>query len=259
MAGRNVKCYWWRGEPNFGDLLCPIILEHFCGVSVGWSDPVDAEIVSCGSVLDLLPESGYSGIVAGSGKLLEATALDLSQAAVWGVRGPMTLAGMILTDRDYRNMTFGDPGLLVSDLVNVERDLYDLGCVPHVTDVELFEREVSRARTYNYPEPILINPADDPLTVIRMIGSCRKIISSSLHGIVTADAFGIPRRTEMFSAMWTNPHEGGTFKFQDYGASLNQPIEFGTLQQAPENTVERIQVELFDMFTSLGRALNGTA
>src|ERR1035437_9995601 len=193
MAGRSIRAFWWRGEPNFGDLLCPILLENFSGVSVGWSDPADAEIVSTGSVLDMLPQSGYSGIVAGSGKLLEETATDLTQATVFGLRGTLTLDAVKLTRHDRRNITIGDPGLLVSDLVNVEPDLYDLGCIPHITDLELFEREVSRARTHNYPEPIFINPAADPLDVIRLIGSCRKIISSSLHGIITADAWGIPR------------------------------------------------------------------
>ena len=47
---------------------------------------------------------------------------------------------------------------------------------------------------------------------VREIAACRVVVTTSLHGLVTADAFGIP-------AVWTTldpPLGGGDFKFRDY-------------------------------------------
>jgi pyruvyltransferase len=243
--------YYWREAPNFGDQLSPILLAHFADCIAEWAEPADAGVVSTGSVLDMLPQEGWTGIVAGSGKLLWDTNTNLTGAQVLGLRGFLTLEDVKITRRDRRHMVIGDPGLLVRDLVNVERNKYHLGCVPHCTDAELFPRELERSRHGHYPEPMLIDPSGDPLDIIAKIGSCRKIITSSLHGVITADAFGIPRRTEMFPEMKSNRHQGNVFKFLDYGSSIGQAIDFGTLQEADPYRIEKIQYELFDMFQEL--------
>ena len=243
-----VSAYYWKEKRNFGDLLSPLLLEHFAQCQVFHADPVIANVVSTGSVLDLLPIQGWDGIVAGSGKLLEETALDLTKARVFGLRGPLTLDAMKLTRMDRMNMVLGDPGLLAPEMVNVERDKYPLGCIPHVSDTELYIRELVRSQRDHYVEPMLIDPTGDPQDVLRLIGSCTKVISSSLHGLIVADAFGIPRRAERFAGMEANRHEGGDFKFRDYSESIGMPIEFGTLQEAPHVKIEQMQYDLFDMF-----------
>src|ERR1035437_780280 len=154
----DVNCYWWIGDNrrNFGDELAPMILRHFSQVRVDWAEPQSADIVSTGSGLAMLPESGWNGIVAGSGKLLAEKSTDLTNATVLGLRGRLTLQDVKLTQHDRANVVLGDPGLLVSDMVPVERDKYPLGCVPHITDAELFPRELARSRRQHYVEPILI-------------------------------------------------------------------------------------------------------
>ena len=94
--------------------------------------------------------------------------------------------------------------------------------------------------------------------MLQEIGSCHKIISSSLHGIIAADAFGIPRRAERFPAMiYDAVHEGGDFKWRDYASAIDQPIEFGTLQSAPRGRIDQIQSDLFEMFQNLKELLHG--
>ena len=254
-----MNIYWWIGTDewgnppvsNWGDLLAPVVLSHFANITTTWSEPAQAEIVGIGSVLDVLPQSGWWGIVAGSGKLLESTATDLTQANVVGLRGPLTLENLKVRREHRHHLVLGDPALLASDMVNATPDKYPLGCLPHISDTELYPRELARAREQHYPEPTLIDPTGDPLQVVAMIGSCRKLISSSLHGLVVADAWGVPRRAERFAQMDTNPHQGSDFKFRDYGASIGQPIEFGTLQSPKSNVIERMQCDIFDMYRSL--------
>lgn len=254
-----MNSYWWTGVDrwndtvvsNFGDELAPLILGQFAGINVSWSEPANAQIITVGSVIDVLPQTGWTGVVAGAGKLLATTTTDLTQATVVGLRGPLTLEGLKLKREHRHNLVLGDPALLVPDFVTVQRDATVLGCVPHISDTELYPREVARANRDHYTPPVLIDPSDNPLDVVAAIGGCQKIISSSLHGIVVADAFGIPRRAESFSEMTTNPHQGADFKFRDYSESIGLSVEWGTLQQANHNRIEAMQCDLFDMLRSV--------
>lgn len=235
-----VKVYYWKSKPNFGDLLNPLLLKRFALLDTEWSEPQDAELVAVGSVLDRLPK-GWAGTVAGAGKLHENTVLDL-RGKVLAVRGPLTAKGL-------KNVALGDPGLLADELVKREDKRYELGIVPHWTDATLeFNKLFLR---YN---PRIIRVGDDPLEVIREIGRCKKIVSSSLHGIILADAFGIPRRIELAPRMLTHPHqEGGIFKWKDYSASLNMPLEIGVTKTPSSLMVSERQHELYDVFRQLRR------
>jgi hypothetical protein len=64
----------------------------------------------------------------------------------------------------------------------------------------------------------------EPLAVIQAIAQSGGVISSSLHGIIVADSFGIPR-------MW-DPHpetQGDGFKFYDYATVVGpiEPLQWG--------------------------------
>jgi hypothetical protein len=236
-----------RNGRNFGDEISPIMLEHFAELTIEWSPPEDAQIVSAGSVIDVLPAHGWRGTVAGSGKLHEEHH-DLTEANVVGLRGHLTRQTVELARRT--DLVIGDPGLLAAELVPVERERYELGVVPHWSDHELYRRELAASKRHHYARPRLIDVTRDPLEVIAEIGSCRKIVSSSLHGLIVADSFGIPRRAERFPKMGSR-WEGDTFKFDDYASALDRKIEWGRLTLAPMHKVIRIKAELFDMFREL--------
>lgn len=237
--------YWWVGQPNFGDLLTPLLLQHFSDLRIGWAAVKEADLVCVGSILDQLPPR-WDGVVIGSGKLREDSHVDLSCAKVMALRGPLTAKSV----KGVRGgFAIGDPGLLADELVTVTKE-YDLGVVPHWSDKRLEHRpEFLR---YN---PLIIRPSDNPLDVLRQIGSCRKIVSSSLHGIIVADAFGIPRRTEMAERF---PREGGDFKFRDYSASVGVPFKVGKLQEAPRSKVADRQYELYDALVEVSRLFMGS-
>lgn len=226
--------YYWTARPNFGDLLVPYILKHFSGIDAEWASPEDAELVVIGSVLDALP-TGWRGTVAGAGKLHESTKLDMSRARVLALRGELTASGV---PGDY---VLGDPALLIDEMVPSQVRVFELGVVPHWTDTDLIKR-------FSYLNPILIDPSDDPISVATRISSCKKIVSSSLHGIIVADAYGIPRRAEMYPP---SPHEGGEFKFHDYASSIKTPMVFGKVQTPERGRIEAVQSNLFDMLKEI--------
>ena len=238
-----ARAFWWSGKKNFGDVLTPLLFKRFANLPVELSPMESANMVAVGSILDLVP-SGWGGMVVGSGKLRESAQVDLSGAKVMALRGPLTAASVTGVRGD---VVYGDLGLLADELVPRPAKLHNLGIVPHWSDTKLEKRpEFLR---YN---PIIIRPSEDPLQVISQIGSCRKIVSSSLHGLILADAFGIPRRTEMAERQ---AKEGGPFKFQDYCASIDLPFEIGKTQEASQRAIITRQHELYDVLMSVAGEL----
>lgn len=232
-----MNLYYWKGKKNFGDLLSGLLLERFCGLKSQWAEPGEADLVMCGSVLEHLPND-YAGMIAGAGKLHEKTKIDLPYAKILALRGPLSAKGI------SGNFVLGDPGLLADELVKIENKEYSLGIVPHWSDTVLGTK-------FKKWRPHIINVADDPLHVITEIAKCKKIVSSSLHGIILADALQIPRRIELAPRMITHSSEGGVFKWKDYCASLNMKFETGRTQQTDRNKVVDIQHELFDVFEEI--------
>src|SRR5581483_6811440 len=112
----------------------------------------------------------------------------LTADSVKGLKGPVVL---------------GDPGLLMPDFVEQPLAKYELGVLPHWSDHELAGR-------FSYGQ--ILDVRDPPEKVAQEISRCKRLISSSLHGLIVADAFGIPRQAEFFP----NAHnKGGDFKYRD--------------------------------------------
>lgn len=240
-----MKIYYWKNKPNFGDLLAPLLIRRFCHLDSEWADPLNAELVMVGSVIEHLPMN-WKGVIAGAGILHEKTIYKTTYP-ILAVRGPLTYDRIINSVRFGKHVVFADPGLLADELVGYQDKKYDLGLVPHWTDKTLENNPIFKK--YN---PKIINVADDPLEVIRQIGQCKKIVSSSLHGIILADAFGIPRRIEMSPRVLSHPEqEGGLFKWKDYSASIGMRLEIGLTQEVNRNIINDKQNELFDVFEEL--------
>jgi pyruvyltransferase len=232
-----VRVYWFRTRPNFGDALAPVLLRHFGGIGARWSHPALSDGVVIGSVAARLPRH-YYGVVVGVGKYDETVALDLSRAHVLGLRGRLTLR-----DSGARgNPVLGDSGLLARDLLAARPPVaHDLGIVPHYNDTQLAQR---------FPDAHHVDVGRDPIEVIREIASCERIISSSLHGLITADSLGIPRRWEPSSRL-----RGGAFKFHDYASALGVAMEPEKWQTASGSAVDSAVSGLRDAFREVPRAL----
>lgn len=242
----TVKAYWWREVPNFGDALAPLLLERFADVKVQWDTVSHASIASVGSILEHIPPL-WDGYILGSGKLFENSRLHLhtKTATVLALRGPLSARGI------PGSYALGDPGLLAAELVGPQEKLWDLGIVPHWQDTELAERFLKLIQPPFTCKVIKAN--DDPLEVIRQIGACRRIVTSSLHGAIVADSFGgIPRRIEICPRMLK---DGGDFKFRDYHASIKTPFKTGEMIEPSRFYVEDVQFAIYDAYQALGASL----
>lgn len=233
------KLYYWRDVLNFGDALAPLLLQHFSGIDTYWTPLGEAEIVVTGSVLHHIGPN-WPGTVAGAGKLLEDTSLKLRQGPtkILAVRGPLSAKGL------KGDFALGDPGLLADELVSVDTKRYDIGVLPHWTDHELTRRPEWYSDEWM---TVNISSSNNPWRVLREIGMCRKLVTSSLHGMILADAFGIPRRFEPCARTTLDT----LFKFHDYSASINLPLKIGVTQKAHRGYVEARKHELYDVFQGM--------
>jgi len=256
MLGNGVDAYWWTGRCNFGDLLTPYLLRSYGYLPV-LTPPESCRLVSTGSILHHIPRE-YDGIVLGSGAITDEKPLGFPRATILALRGPKT--------RDLlgapHNVALGDPGLLADRLVRPPSERrYEIGIVPHFEDGadprigELLRR---------HPRDIcVIEVRREPRSVIREIGACRYILSSSLHGLVVGDTLGIPSAWLEFSDRVI----GKGFKFLDYYAALEAARTPQTITgvesiqqlraktQSPPRSVPDTRENLHSLFADLRRHL----
>lgn len=233
------KVYWWnehsrgavKGKRNFGDYLTDTLLTQL-NVEHEWAPPEDADLVLTGSILEHLP-CCWPGTVIGAGALFEDSDLHLHHTNVLAVRGPLTAK---LLGKDC---AIGDPGLMASTLITPQPVTWDLGVVPHWKDDDLFKR-------FSYGH--LIDPTNGPMTVLNEIAKCRRIITSSLHGLIVSDAFGLPRQAELPPH---DPHGGHLFKWEDHAAAMNMGTEFGNMVQVSQSVMESRQKEIRDALSQI--------
>jgi pyruvyltransferase len=110
---------------------------------------------------------------------------------------------------------YGDPALLLPRLyspANLARR-YRIGITPHVVDRDDPAVCALGAR----PDVTIIDLYRPTLECVEAIVACDMILSSSLHGLVVADAYGIPSGYVLFS----DKVIGGGFKFRDYLKGIN--------------------------------------
>ena len=117
----------------------------------------------------------------------------------------------------------GDPALILPLFYqpkNKEKK-YKLGIIPHVIDLE--HPVIKQIQSENSNEVLIINLSkfDKWTDIIDQICSCECIASSSLHGLITSDTYGVPNCWIELSGKIS----GGHFKFYDYASSVNRTFK----------------------------------
>ena len=194
------RAYWFRAVPNFGDMLSPAILEHFLKVPPLWVPRrYPGKLLSTGSILSALAPGD---IVWGSGLIRAERVTAPRGSQVLAVRGPLTRQYVV---GDVPEV-YGDPALLLPRLYTPQAlERFEVGLVPHHVDLHALGASED-------PAVRVIDVRQGWQQVVDEICSCDVIVSSSLHGLIVAEAFGIP-------ASWieiTDGVVGDGFKFRDY-------------------------------------------
>ena len=156
--------------------------------------------------------------------------------SVRAVRGPLTRQLLLSRGIDCPEV-YGDPALLFPRFYspNVEKR-YKFGVILHVS-TQANSAVYSKLNAILGGNMLIINLKQFSSwnSFIDDICSCNTILSSSLHGIIIADAYEIPNA---WISLDEN-HPDNNFKFKDYylsvGKDITQPLNFDTM------TSEQIQ------------------
>lgn len=213
LKGNLVKVHWDRGLNNFGDCLQPATLKYYGLTPVYVSSKEKADVILAGSILQDVPKE-YSGFIIGTGG--DKKIYSFPKAEIIAVRGNLTKSNLaIMNDKD---VLLGDAGILMPLIYpNKEKKIYDLGIIPHFVDRD---ESIIRIWKQRFTNTIIINVLEKPEIVIKQIKQCKNISSSSLHGLIIAEAFEIPTLWLFFQKL-LDKEDFYSYKFYDYYSSLN--------------------------------------
>ena len=233
---------------NFGDNLMEPILQALFNMNARLVAPDQAELIGVGSIIDAVHRrkrrspfssklQNFVDIARGKRPFLRTSKelhvwgsgfLDPDSSAVWpqklifhSVRGPLTRARI-----NQPLLPLGDPGLLLPLMwPKPATSTAMVTIVPHYTTHSAFLAKLRSSLPKHWR---VVDVLGSPADIARAIASSEFVISSSLHGIITADAYGVPS----CSMAPDTQIRGGRFKFQDYaafrGRGLYGPVKFET-------------------------------
>lgn len=238
-----INLYYFKN--NYGDDLSPYLIAKLSGEKVRLCRPFSWKRITLDAAIccrDILFGRGFhnfSFVYARTAPVVLAVGsivgLARKNCIVWGsgityrtdpiepeacyraVRGPLTLQRLKEAGCDVSRVAMGDPGLLLPLIYRPKIEpCYELGIIAHNNDRKRFEVLLERSSCRD--KILFISLRTNRKSVEEItdeICSCRRILSSSLHGLIVPHAYGIPAlRVESH----TIPGDGS--KFEDYFSSV---------------------------------------
>lgn len=129
------------------------------------------------------------------------------------VRGPLTMKRLKENGIDVSDCKIGDPGVLMPLVYQPSKETKrDFGILIHMSQMDDSEHKKEYEK---YSSHIIDIMTDDYQKTIDEICSCDFVISSTLHGIIIAESYGIP-------AILLERFEFDDFKYMDYYLSTGR-------------------------------------
>lgn len=213
----GLPLLYWQEEPfiNFGDYISKVLVERIVQTPLRCylkrTKNTEKKMLAVGSILyfanqnDVIWGSGTNGKQKDKSKYL-FTELDIR-----AVRGPLTRAFLKDTFDIDAPEVYGDPALLFPyffpEFKKKENPSRDYIVIPHYSERKLITKE----------DPHVVFPTDPWDEVLEQILDSKLVIASSLHGIIMAEAYGIPARMVRFT------DNEPLLKYIDYYFSTNRP------------------------------------
>ena len=239
----SVRVYSWKpsNATNFGDEIGPMVVQELCKRAnleltvLSTTSPTHSKLLAIGSVLH---EARGSDVVWGVGvnSKHRSQLPRNSNIEFRAVRGPLTRS--FVQDQGFKCPdVYGDPGLLFPMLFDheirtrrgeLERGLSTLGAkmpetivIPNINDDRFLPYFAMQEADDSV---MIIRPNLAPITVAAYISSAKRVICSSLHGLVFADVYG--RETTRLISQF-EPE----FKYTDYfeGTGRDTPIGYANV------------------------------
>lgn len=213
--GTGKLYFGWLTEDelgkNWGDASNREIFDWLTGRHLEYFHLTDVRakgmrhVFGIGSILSYV---NCNSIVYGSGFISSDSSVECEPYEIRAVRGIHTRKRLLDFGVECPEI-YGDPALLLPAHYSPKLEKrYRWGFIPHYVD-----KRAPLARRLSESQGVLILDVLGPFySFIDQICMCERIASSSLHGLVAADAYRVP-------SVWVqlgNNVAGGGFKFRDY-------------------------------------------
>lgn len=209
---------WWMRSPfpgNFGDILTPYVLWHAFGVMPRWHNAKEADGLCIGSTAKFARPGMH---LWGTG--MPRSTDTLCPTAIYSaVRGPLSRDAVLAAGGQCPEI-YGDAAILLPELyAPVVAKTYKVGIIPHVLQENRI-REALEAVGADHVKVISLLGVtfEDIERVVREILSCDEIVTTSLHGLIVAHAYGVPAQSARLSE--PNAEAKDSFKMRDYKQSV---------------------------------------
>jgi hypothetical protein len=245
MWKKEVHAFWVDCGNNFGDNLTWYLFWKLADIRLFMVKPEDSKFVGIGSILEYV-DNDYTGTIFGTGLMYSTARKDYTKANVVGLRGKLTQERVKCTND---NIVLGDLGLLSHLLCKSREKKWKLGLLPHYVD-----RENEQIKRWSKIEGVkFIDIRSGVQNVIDQAAQCETIVSSSLHGLILADALNIPNEWVVLS----DKIGGGEFKFRDYYSIFDispepkREIQWVNVEEYERNNIEGIKSDLHQKFIEI--------
>lgn len=213
--------HYYKGK-NFGDELSPVIVDWMLNGNAVRDETFVAgqpKLAALGSVMHHL-DSDYQ--VWGTG-VMNPSELPNPNLRFSAVRGPMTRRWLLENGYSKEQVpeVYGDPALLLPEVYTPKvlpwmSDLWVV--IPHHSEQKMSQEDIDTLAIYRFH---VVYPDEGWQVVVDAIANARGVISQSLHGLIVADAYGVPN-------VWWNKgilnHHESHFKFIDYFQSQGDAV-----------------------------------
>lgn len=224
MFNQPINAYWFSETVNAGDLITTELFPNAKQTKQGEKHLI------CGSIIW---KAQAGDIVAGAGQMWGDIEVDKTSVTFKAVRGPLTRN--IIVGAEVPEV-YGDPAILMPLIYNPEVDQdKEVGYLPHYADKAYVQKNT-------------IDIQQNPKDLIKEMKRYKKIVTSSLHGIILAEVYGL----EVEWVKYSNEISGGTFKFRDYLYSTGREIDtYGLLPPVDMSRIKEMQQGLIEVYKSL--------
>ncbi|KII81189.1 polysaccharide pyruvyl transferase family protein [Vibrio renipiscarius] len=204
LGGDSVSVWYFTKVKNVGDLVGPYIISNIS------KKPIKKNILGLRkhylSVGSILEQATKNSTIWGSGLISSKQNVQVQINNVLLVRGYLT-KNKILNGEFEDKIAVGDPALALPRFyTSPSKKKFKIGVIPHYVDFDDVTRSIQCDST------IVIDVRQEVEDFIDELVSCEYIFSSSLHGLIIADAYGVPNKWIKLS----NKLDGDDFKFYDY-------------------------------------------
>ena len=213
-ASGRLPVFYWRPDEetfgisvNFGDALSPLIVERILKRPVELVDEnyPGPKLIAGGSALHCARDGD---VLWGAGLRTEEDfkrGPRFQQLTIAAVRGPITRDFLLSRYPIDVPEVYGDPAILLPELFPewTRRTVKGrIGVIPHFSNRHEY--------TSTSENLVVIVPNQEPERIVPDILACELVIAGSLHGLIVAEAFGIPAR--WLNSSRTEPE----LKYYDY-------------------------------------------